>query len=178
MNQFLGSIIVTALVMVTFLFVVRNAAMEDISPPATIDFTDRTRAVFTDDIKGQSQKLPFIIEAVIQEESLDSVTIDVSYYVPEDRYEYGLEVRPERSDFNVDERTIKAGFGAERVTIFFAPQSIFKRRIVTEYLIFSIDSFGKRNVDKTYVRKVNFIKEWRKQKYKGLFLRRSEYKTF
>ena len=147
-------------------------------PVVTIEFENRLRAVFTDDVEQQDKDFPFIVEVLVHEESLDSVILDVMYQVPQnDGLVYVLSVRPERSEFDVDEKTLKSGLNAERVTIFFSPDSMFKRRVDTEYLTFYIDAFGNSDVDRTYIRKASFAKSWRKQKRRGIFLRRSLFRT-
>jgi len=153
-------------------------AVKDRAPEATVEFENRLRAVFTDDIESQDKNFPFVIEALIQEEGFDTVIIDVMYYVPEnDDLIYVLSVRPERSDFKVDERTLKSGIEAERITVHFSPQSRFKRRVTTEYLTFYIEAYGRENTNKSFIKKASFLKAWRKPRRTGLFLKRSEFKT-
>lgn len=178
MNQFLGSIIITIAVLSAFFFGIRHMAVKDRSPVATIEFEDRLRAVFTEDIEKQDKNYPFVIEALVQEEGVDTLIMDVMYYVPEnDDLIYVLAVRPERSDFKIDERTLKPGLEAERITVHFSPISRFKRRVTTEYLTFYIEAYGKENANKSYIKKASFLKAWRKPRRMGLFLRRSEFKT-
>ncbi len=179
MNQFLGSIVLTIFILFSFFFGIRYMAIKEIDTSDIVKFEGRLRAVFTPDESKANKNFPYIIEVLVEEEGLDSLVLDIMYYVPEnDDLAYVLSVRPERSDFKVEEKTLRKGIGTERITISFTPKSLFKRRVVTEYLTFYIDAYGESNTDKTYIRKASFIKSWRKQKYRGLFLRRSEFKTF
>lgn len=178
MNQFLGSIMITVAVLFAFFFGIRYMAVKDRAPEVTVEFENRQRAVFTQDIEKEDKNFPFVIEVLVQEEGFDTVIMDVMYYVPEnDDLVYVLAVRPERSDFQIDERTLRPGLEAERITIHFSPKSKFKRRVNTEYLTFYIDAYGKENTNKNYIKKASFVKAWRKPRKMGLFLRRSEFST-
>ncbi len=153
-------------------------AIRGVDTSDIVKFENRLKATFTQDESKVDKNFPYIIEAIVKEESPDNVVFDVMYSVPEgDDLVYVLSVRPERSDFKVEEKTLKKGVGAERVTISFTPNSLLKRQIVTQYLTFYIDVFGKSDVDKTYIRKAYFKKSWRKQKRRKFFLRNSEFKT-
>ena len=178
MNQFLGSIVITVCIIFSFFFIIRYTAVKDSDPVPTVEFVDRSRAVFVEDQTKEDKNFPFVIEALVHQESIDTIILDVMYSVPkDDGYVYILSIRPERSDFKVEEKLLKPGVNMERMTVFFNPKSPFKRRVATETLTFYISAFGDREVDKNYTRKASFVKAWRKQRYKGYLLKRSEYYT-
>ncbi len=179
MNQFLGSVVLTIFILFSFFFAIRYMAIKGIDTSDIVKFEDRLKAVFTKDETKQDKNYPFIIEAIVKDETVNSLVLDVMYSVPEnDDLIYVLSIRPERSDFRVDEKTLKKGVNVERITISFTPNSLFKRRVVTEYLTFYIDAFGKENANKTYIRKASFTKSWRRKKYRSMFIRNSEFRTF
>ena len=178
MNQFLGAIILTVVVVFSFFFAVRYSVVHKYDVEATINFDEETfTAIVTEEPSKQDRNFPFIISIKILESSNDLVTFDIAAYAPDDNLTYTLSALPEESGFASNDQILQPGINVKRVSVFFDPNNSFKRSVETEYMLFFIEANGDSPVDKTYVRKANFLKSWRKIRTKGLFLRRSEFFT-
>ena len=178
MNQFLGAIVLTVCIVFTFFFAVRYSVVHKYQVEATIDFDEKTMvAYFTDNPDKEDKHFPFMISAKVQESSNDIVVFDIVAYAPDDGHQYVLTVIPERSDFTSGDPVLEPGVNAKRVSVFFDPNSSFKRGVETKYMNFFIQANTPGKVDKTYVRKANYEKSWRKIRTKGIFLHKSDYHT-
>jgi len=177
-NQFLGAIILTVVVVFSFFLAVRYSVVHKYDVEATVNFDEETfTAVVTEEPNKQDRNFPFIISIKILESSNDLVTFDIVAYSPNDGQTYTLSALPEESGFVSNDQMLQPGMNVERVSVFFDPNNSFKRSVETEYMLFFIEAKGDRTIDKTYVRKANFLKSWRKIRTKGIFLRRSEFYT-
>lgn len=157
---------------------VRYSATYNVVAEEKVDFVDRIRANFVENEGEIDKTRPYVVEALIQEETANTLIMDVMYHVPEDtKGVHVLTVRPERSDFVSNDVSMEKGTNFARVTVFYDPKNLMKRRVLTEYLFFTINSHGDKSDVEENVIQANLAKTWRKPRRNGFLLKRTEFHT-
>lgn len=181
MEKFLASFLLALLILVSFVFAVRQSALDNGQKGTDLRFDDQRKRI---DFKPTDEEMisgrPILVDGVITDEQADSLEIEFRYIVaPDDPHTYRISFSPPSSDFKNAQVNLKPGPNIVRATVTFDPDTTFKRLYKGTSLSFYIYRLLNENQEiQVFTRRAVFEKRWRKPRRLGFYeLNPSEFYT-
>lgn len=164
--NFIASLIITFLVVITFILGVRYTSTESFNKSPIVHFDERGVADFVTNIMPAPAQGPYVVQARIIGEASYVLELDFAYLVPAgDSLQYFMNVGVGGGqDIPLQKVYLDPKNQTVRVRLHFKPSSVFMARFSTTYIYVEINTFvPERRSLNVYRRRISYPKQWIKK---------------